>query len=155
MSSPKRLDLVESLVVEVRRFLAAGILFNEQVAASLGLNGTDLQFLNLLLLQEAATPGEFARWSGLTTGGVTVVLDRLEKGGYIKRQPNPADRRSIIVRPIKARARKLQTLYRSKGDSLVRAVADYDERELELILDFFHRTNGGSPTQPAPDPNRQ
>jgi len=60
MSSPKRLDLVESLVVEVRRFLAAGILFNEQVAASLGLNGTDLQFLNLLLLQEAATPGEFA-----------------------------------------------------------------------------------------------
>jgi DNA-binding MarR family transcriptional regulator len=155
MSSPQRSDLVESLIAEVRKFLAGGILFNEKVAASVGLNSTDLQFLNLLELQEAATPGEFARWSGLTTGGVTVVLDRLEKAGYIRRQPNPADRRSTIVRPIPGRARKLHSFYKSKSALLVDAVAEYGERELKLILDFLRRTNGSQATQPAPDPNPQ
>jgi DNA-binding MarR family transcriptional regulator len=141
MSSRKRSELVRSLTREVRKSIAASILFNETVAASVGLNGTDLQFLHLLELQEAATPGDLARWSGLTTGGVTVVLDRLEKAGYVKRKPNPADRRSTIVRPVAARLRKLASRYQSKSDLLLRAVSQYRDSELQLILDFFRRTN--------------
>ncbi|HUA60289.1 MAG TPA: MarR family transcriptional regulator, partial [Verrucomicrobiae bacterium] len=78
--------MAQSLEIEVRKFIAGAILFNEKVAALAGLNSTDLQFMNLLELGVARTPGDLARWSGLTTGGVTVALDRLEKGGYIRRE---------------------------------------------------------------------
>ena len=82
--------------------------------------------------------------SFLTTGGVTVLLDRLEKAGYIRREPNPQDRRSTIVRPVPAKFRKLYALYQSKGQGLAQALSAYNEHELEMILDFFTRVNRGS-----------
>jgi DNA-binding MarR family transcriptional regulator len=142
MSTRKRSELIQSMVLEVRRFLAAGILFNEKVAAELGLNGTDLQFLNLLELQGSATPGDLARWSGLTTGGVTVAVDRLEKAGYVKRQPNPKDRRSNIIRPVPARLLELYSIYKSKGELVVSVLSEFNDRELQVIMSFLKRTNG-------------
>jgi DNA-binding MarR family transcriptional regulator len=146
MSSPNCPELMETLNREVRRFIAGAILFNLKVADEVGLNGTDMQCLNLLELQGSATPGEFARWAFLTTGGVTVALDRLEKAGYIQREPNPDDRRSSIVRPLPAKFRKLHALYQAKGQALMGALSAYDESELKLILDFFSRVNSGSAT---------
>jgi len=144
MSRRNRAQLVNSLEVEVRKFIAGAILFNEKVAALAGLNSTDLQFINLLELGVARTPGDLARWSGLTTGGVTVALDRLEKAGCIIRQPNPDDRRSTIIKPVEARLRQFQTIYQSKGELLMRATEKFNERELALILDFFQRTTGAN-----------
>ena len=141
MSSPNKLMLMESLNGEVRRFIAQALLFNLKVAGEVGLNGTDMQCLNLLQLQGSAKPGEFARWAFLSTGGVTVVLDRLEKAGYIRREPNPGDRRSSIIRPVPAKFRKLYAHYRSKGEALATALSVYKEDELKLILDFFLRVN--------------
>jgi len=132
---------IAELTREVRRFLAGGILFNQRVAEDVGLNATDLQCLNLLELAGSLKPGDLARCCGLTTGGVTVVLDRLEKAGYIKRKPNPDDRRSLLIHPVTAKLRKLQAIYRSKGEGLARILSAYDDRQLELILDFFRRTN--------------
>jgi MarR family transcriptional regulator, organic hydroperoxide resistance regulator len=143
MSTRKRSELIQSMMLEVRRFLASGILFNEKVAAELGLNGTDLQFLNLLELQGSATPGDLARWSGLTTGGVTVAVDRLEKAGYVKRQPNPKDRRSNIIRPVPARLLELYVIYKSKGELVVSALSEFNDRDLQVIMRFLKRTNGG------------
>jgi len=138
------LELIQDMVLEVRRFLAAGILFNEKVAAELGSNGTDLQLLNLLELQGSATPGDLARWSSLTTGGVTVAVDRLEKAGYVKREPNPKDRRSSIIRPVPKRLLELYLIYKSKGDVVVNVLSDFNGRELETIMRFLKKANGGS-----------
>lgn len=139
-STSKRADLLQRLEQAVRRMLAGAIIFNQQVADSVDLNATDLQCLNLLELQDALTPGDLARCCGLTTGGVTVVLDRLEKAGYIRREANPRDRRSLLIRPVPAKMRKLHKIYRSKSESLAEALSPYSERELELILDFVTRT---------------
>jgi len=153
MSSQKRMDLILSLVWEVKMFIASAILYNEHVAASLGLNGTDLQILHLLELRVASTPGDLARLSGLTTGGVTVVLDRLEKHGYVKRQPNPKDRRSVLVQTVPAKLRKLAPLYQSKGEALMKAVAEYEERDLQAVIDFFKAANDSeSAAGKSPDP---
>lgn len=141
MSSREGQKLVESLTGEVRRFIAGAILFNLKVADAVGLNGTDMQCLNLLQLQGSATPGEFARWTYLSTGGVTVLLDRLEKAGYIRREPNPRDRRSSIIRPVPVKFRKLFALYLSKGQALAQALSRYNDDELKLILDFFRQVN--------------
>jgi MarR family transcriptional regulator, organic hydroperoxide resistance regulator len=139
-SRGQREDVLQRLEQGVRRMLAGAILFNQKVADELGLNATDLQCLNLLELQGSLTPGELARCCGLTTGGVTVVLDRLEKAGYIRREANPRDRRSLLIRPVPKRLRELQKIYRSKSRSLAKALAPYSDGELELILDFVTRT---------------
>jgi MarR family transcriptional regulator, organic hydroperoxide resistance regulator len=62
-----------------------------------GLHPTDLQFLNVLELLGPLTSKALGQHSGLSSGGVTVVLNRLEKGGYVRRQANPKDGRSIVV----------------------------------------------------------
>jgi DNA-binding MarR family transcriptional regulator len=134
---------MEALTKEVRQFIAGAILFNLKVAENLGRNATDLQCLNLLEIQGSATPGELARWSRLTTGGITVVLDRLQKAGYIRRRPNPKDRRSSVIRPIPSGTRKIRSMYRSKGETLRDVLARYSNGDLQLILDFFEKVNRG------------
>jgi DNA-binding MarR family transcriptional regulator len=141
MSSPKRAELVDSLNLEVRKLIAGTILFNEKVAARVGLNSTDLQCLHLLQLQGAATPGELARWAGLTTGGATVVVDRLENAGYLRREPNPNDRRSTIIRPVAAKLKKLEANYQAQGDALQRVIAAFPDPHLRLILNFLKEVN--------------
>jgi MarR family transcriptional regulator, organic hydroperoxide resistance regulator len=147
-------ELVEELELEVRRFITAVILFNQRVAEEVGLNATDMQALHLIQLSGEATPGELGRRSGLSSGGVTVVLDRLEKAGYVQRTPNPGDRRSLIVRPVAARLRKLEAIYRSKSGLLRKALSEYDPDQLGLLLDFFRKTNRLESSRPEPAARR-
>ncbi len=153
MSNPHA-NLLRSIEHEVRRFIAAAILTNERIARQLGLNGTDLQCLNLLDLRGSATPGELARCCSLTTGGVTVVLDRLEWAGYIRRERSSRDRRSTIVRLTSAKAAMLHRIYRSYGDDLKQVLLGYKKRELELIVDFLRQTAGDSPGPARQAPRR-
>jgi len=131
----------KALTTEIRWFIARVILFNAKVGEEIGLNVTDLQCLHFLTLQGSATPGELAKWASLTTGGMTVVLDRLEKTGYVVRERNPKDRRSLIVRPVASKLRKLEKVYRSKGKALSEVLASFPDEELAVILDFFRKTN--------------
>jgi len=89
------------------------------------------------------TPRDLARWACVTTGGMTVILDRLEKDGYVKRQANPSDRRSCIVHLILESLRKLEGVYKSKGELLSSAIERYKDRDLRLLIEFFEQVNGG------------
>ncbi len=56
-----------------------------------------MQMLHMLQLYGPSTPSQLGAWTRLSSGGVTVALDRLEKGGYLRRERNPADRRSLLI----------------------------------------------------------
>jgi DNA-binding MarR family transcriptional regulator len=91
---PEPIDITLAL-----RDLGMAVDLHQQVAADrLGLNRTDLGLLGLLEAQGARTPGQIAEASGLTTGAVTGVVDRLEKAGLVRREPDPADRRRVLVK---------------------------------------------------------
>ena len=82
----------------MQEFMARAVLFQDAVARSVGLNGSDLQAVGLLLSRGPATPGELAARTGLTAGGaVTAMIDRLERAGYVHRARDKADRRRVIV----------------------------------------------------------
>ena len=82
----------------MQEFMARAVLFQDAVARSVGLNGTDLQAVGLLLSSGPATPGELAARTGLTAGGaVTAMIDRLERIGYVRRARDETDRRRVIV----------------------------------------------------------
>src|SRR5690242_14276855 len=103
--------LQAEVVEQIRRFSTAVVLFNQMVAEKVLLHPTDVQCLNLLELLGTSTPGKLAEGMCLTTGGVTVMLDRLERAGYIKREPNPDDRRSLLVRVSAKKKEKLDVHY--------------------------------------------
>lgn len=75
--------------------------------------------------------------TGLSSGGVTVALDRLGKGGYLRRAPNPDDRRSLLVTLMPVRMSKLAGLYEAVEKETCRLLATLPKRDLEAVLRFF------------------
>src|SRR3954454_18464718 len=97
MANPKKKDLVEELIREFRESGNQDDAFDNLAARRLGVNETDLHCLNIIENAGGVTAGELAAESGLTTGAVTGVIDRLEGKGFARRVPDPADRRRVKV----------------------------------------------------------
>jgi DNA-binding MarR family transcriptional regulator len=127
----------DRIILEIRKFIAASIFFNTQAAEKAGMGLTDAQMVHMLQLYGPSTPGRLAVWTGLSSGGVTVALDRLEKAGCIRRQPNPGDRRSLLVTLVPARLRKLASLYRGVERETRSRLATLPQGDLEAVIRFF------------------
>ncbi len=143
----------DRIVLEIRKFIAASIFFNSQAAEKAGLGLTDMQLLHMLQLYGPSTPGRLAGWTGLSSGGITVALDRLEKGGYLRREPNPADRRSLLITLIPTRLRKVAAMYEGVENETRRLLAMLPESDLEAVIRFFeklHEVRSGREEPPQP-----
>jgi DNA-binding MarR family transcriptional regulator len=117
------------------------VLFQQAIADRLGLNTTDLMCLSLLSDAEPLTAGQLAEATGLTTGSVTVMIDRLEKAGYVQRDKDLTDRRRVIVRPVSEHIeRDIAPLYASIGEAWGRSIERYSTQELAVILDMLTRS---------------
>jgi len=149
LSTENRLGLHATLVTHIRHFIAATILFNQKVADRCGLHLTDMQCINLLDLLGPVTPGVLARYTGLTTGGVTVMLDRLEKAQMVKREPNPSDRRSVLIRINAAKLKKINTLYSGINEQFAALLEETPESELRSVVNFFSRMSAVRRQDPA------
>ncbi len=140
---PAPITAADRIVLEIRKFIAAAIFFNTQAAEKVGLGLTDLQMVHVLQLYGPATPRQLGVWTGLSSGGVTVALDRLEKAGYLRRQPNPADRRSLLVTLVPSQMRKLVTMYEGVEKETRRLLATLPQRDLEAVVHFFETLETG------------
>jgi DNA-binding MarR family transcriptional regulator len=127
----------DRIVLEMRKFIAAAVFFNTQAAEKIGLGLTDMQMMHMLALYGASTPTRLAALTGLSSSGVTVALDRLEKAGYVRRKPNPADRRSLLVSLIPARLQKLAGMYEGVESETRRLLATLPQNDLEAVVRFF------------------
>jgi DNA-binding MarR family transcriptional regulator len=134
-----RSDLLTSLDEATRRIGAQSVLLSQAIAARAGLHSTDMECLDLLHLDGPATPGRLAELTGLTTGAVTALIDRLERAGFVRRVPNPQDRRSILVEPLDAGPRLLQPLFEPLARAMSRVQARYADAELAIVLDYLTR----------------
>jgi DNA-binding MarR family transcriptional regulator len=142
-SVPAPVTPADRIVLEIRKFIAATIFFNAQAAEKVGLGLTDMQMIHMLQLYGPSTPSRLAAATGLSSGGVTVALDRLEKAGYIRRQPNPADRRSLLVTLIPSNLVKLAGLYEGVESETRRLLATLPRRDLEAVIRFFETLGAG------------
>ena len=143
---PERVAAVE---MAVRNLIANAILFNHQVAQRVGLGASDAQFMHLLQLHGPLTPGRLAELSGLTTGTVTGVLDRLEATGFVRRERDEGDRSKVIVKLNEERVwSAMAPLYAGQAESLAAVASAYDAEQLEVIADFLDRLVRESPATP-------
>jgi DNA-binding MarR family transcriptional regulator len=137
----RRAELQQSMFRELRRMVANSVLFNQRTADALKINPTDLQFINLLDIDGPLTPGRLAELTKLTTGGVTVVLDRLEKAGIVRRAPNPNDRRSSLVSVLPKFLRSAAGAYAGMTEATNALLAQFNDRELATVVRFLQKAN--------------
>lgn len=117
----------------------SSVLFRNALGRKLGLNITDGQCLSILGIKGASTPTELARYTGLTSGSVTAMLDRLESAGFIRRVPNPNDRRGVLVKINEQWGATAGPLVTGIQQAHRKLLASYSAEELEVITDFLMR----------------
>lgn len=130
---------VESLFEHGREISLLTVLFHAAAAARLGITSTDQKCLDLIVRashESPVTAGRVAEMTGLTSGAVTGVLDRLERGRFIRRDKDPGDRRQVVVRVLPDRGPDLEAIFGPFGRSWEETAAQFDERELEVIGRF-------------------
>lgn len=127
--------------LNLRHFVVELIVSSYEATEDVGVNPTDLGSLCLLLLHGPAPAGRLAELTGLTTGAVTGVIDRLESGGFVHREVDPADRRKVIVVPDAGRVeRDLFPHFPSLKKAAAQQFYDgFSIAELELIGEFLAR----------------
>jgi DNA-binding MarR family transcriptional regulator len=138
------------LETESRRYLAAYVLFNQAVADRLGLHPTDLQCLNLMALESGpVSAGRIAELTGLTSGSASRLVERMVRAGYVTREPDPADRRRVLVRPEPAAMARLGAVWDELGPGWAEMFTGYTESELALLVRHMRRTTELSRAQVA------
>jgi DNA-binding MarR family transcriptional regulator len=133
----RRGDLELAIQQQMIRMIANIVLFNHAASASLGLGASDSQFLTLLQTRGAMTPGQLAEASGLTSGTVTGVIDRLEKAKLVRRERDEGDRRKVLVVLMADAVDRLAPIYAGQGAMLQRVLAQRTPAELEVIGTFL------------------
>lgn len=116
-----------------------GGLHGEAIAESLGLDATALRCIGFAWTEPDLTPGRLAELTGLTTGAVTGVLDRLERAGFVQRSPDPHDRRRTIVRVSHARGRDVGVAYEPMESATEAVFARLDPAQRSLLADILER----------------
>lgn len=121
--------------------VATSILGQQEFARNLGLSTTDLIcFAHVLASRDAAvTAGDLAARAHVTTGAVTGILNRLERGGFVTREPDPADRRRVRVVPVPAAAERVRAVYGPYHALLAQSFSRYTPEETAVIADWLAR----------------
>ena len=134
----------------------ATILLHEAIARSAGLSGADHKYLGLLLRHGAMTAGEWGRLTGLSSGAITGLIDRLEGKGLLRRVPDPADRRKVVLQPDAAQAQQLLApafgplqqataqLISTLSEAEAAVIVRYLRAAIDLMQAHTERLNAGS-----------
>lgn len=135
--------ILEAISRQLRWMSAYSVLFSHLQARRVGINSTDLEALDILTLAGPMAAGKLAALTGLTTGAVTSLIDRMEDAGLARREPDPGDRRRVIVRalpPPPEVARLVMPAFEAIGQQMDELLSQYDDAELMLIHDFLERS---------------
>ena len=138
----KKTALLRALQLEVRRMSAQSVLISSAVAERVGLSSSDLECLDFVVMAtgEALTPGQLAIATGLTSGAITGLVDRLEKAGFVRREADPADRRKVRIAANPDRVRELGKYYERLSRRTEALWAQYTESELRTVIELARRS---------------
>jgi DNA-binding MarR family transcriptional regulator len=143
VNSPHRVPVDrESGVLLGREFTTAVVVFHESVGRLLGVTAVERKCLDVLARKGPMTAGAIAEHTGLTSGAVTGLIDRLRTAGYVDRAVDPKDRRRVLVslRPDTRLNEVLPKVFGPLGTDMAAITSRYDPAELAAIADFLQRT---------------
>ena len=133
----KREEVMHAIVEKFGEMSTEMIMFHQVVADVLGLHITDHKGLDIIHRFGAMPAGRLAELTGLTTGAVTGIIDRLEEAGYLRRTNDPQDRRRTIVEPTRNRKleRKIEAIFAPLHQRMQKLLSPHSDTELAFLLD--------------------
>ncbi|GAB2988439.1 MarR family winged helix-turn-helix transcriptional regulator [Saccharothrix stipae] len=127
-------DVLERFSAYARETSALTVLFHTRVAEQMGLSPTDEKCLDLAMRADGPiTAGRIAELSGLSTGAVTGVIDRLERAGYVRRVRDPHDRRKVLVEVTLPDEDKLADLFTGAQETLREVLGRFTPQERDVL----------------------
>ena len=139
----RRAELLGKLWDLGRRMSTQTVFLHEAIARTAGLSATDTKCIDLILRgggEKGVTAGYLSEKSGLTTGAITHILDRLERGGFVQRVRDKEDRRKVFVRVSVEKLEDLVPKYEAIGKAYLEMLGQYDDEELGLICEYLEKT---------------
>jgi DNA-binding MarR family transcriptional regulator len=133
-------DLVEHVGLEIRRMGAQSVMMSQVIADRFGIHTTDLECLDLITMRQQTTAGELARATGLTSGAMTALLDRLERAGYISRVHDSVDRRRITIQVREEAIEPIKAVYAPIGERMAELWSRFTADELKTVSQFLRRS---------------
>jgi DNA-binding MarR family transcriptional regulator len=145
-SQQTRADLLGELAQEFRQFNGLGASFFRAAAARIGMTVTDMQVIDILESTGPSTAGQLADLTGLTTGAITGMLNRLEEAGLVHRERDPNDGRRVIVRLARGKdeMHEIGPIFASLGKAWDEMASHYDDEQIAFLLEFLKRSNAMS-----------
>lgn len=140
MTSENSSDLKKRVVIASRENGISYTLFRNIIGKKLGLHTTDFEGLDLIFFRGVTTPSELSKYTGLSSGSTTAMIDRLEKSGLVTRQSNPDDRRGTLVVLDKIAALKVRPLFTSARVAQNKLLDSYSVQELAVLADYFQKS---------------
>jgi len=131
-----RLALLQELEEAIRRTTAQGALYAKAVADIAGISSSDLDCMDFLVLEGRMTAGRLAELTGLTTGAITGVVDRLEKAGCVRRERDETDRRKVFIAIVPETVARIGRLYVPMQETMHKQWSSYSDAELQFLLRF-------------------
>lgn len=142
-SQKKSPEVLGELTREIRQFTGLGASFYRAAAARIGMTVTDMQVIDILESIGPSTAGQLADLTGLTTGAVTGMLNRMEEAGFVHRERDPNDGRRVIVRLAsgKDEMQAINSIFDAFGKAWDELASNYDNEQIAFLLDFLKRSN--------------
>jgi len=128
---------IDSVLRSLRKVSLQGSFLGQTVAIRFGLSESDIETLEQLIDMGASTAGKLAEVTGLTSGAVTRVIDRLEQGGYVRRVSDPADRRRVIVEVVPEKVAAVQGALNRVSTAGAEQIGRFTDAQLAVIADFL------------------
>lgn len=138
MSKKQADNIIPQFRTASRQYSDASIFMHEAIARKAGLTGSDHKYLGLIIQHKELTAGDLSKLTGLTTGAVTGLIDRLEKKKLLKRQFTKDDRRKVIIVPNEENTLKLlQPLFLELQQKTSNLIASFSATEIQAIERYF------------------
>ena len=134
-----KFELGQQLRDEIMGYFGAASDFNESVAKKLKLSRTDMRCLELIGRHGPLTAGRLAEESGLTTGAVTFILDRLEEAGMVTRRRDTEDRRRVWVEIEPDAQSRLQEVQQPVAEQMREVTQHFKADELAVVRDYMRQ----------------
>lgn len=129
-------------MAEVRVVTHSSLLFQNAIAVKMDLSITEAVCIEFLVETGASTAGDLAKVTGLTTGAITNVIDRLERAGLVKRDKDPNDRRKVMVILLPEKHKRILKTYESILTELTELFSSYSKKEMKLLFAYTSALNG-------------
>jgi DNA-binding MarR family transcriptional regulator len=142
-TQPTRQELVAAIIAQGRANSTGTVLMHAAIAERLGLNPSDHKCADLMQTEsEPCTPGRLAELTGLSTGAITGVIDRLERAGFLVREHDRKDRRRVLLRLTHARGPELHALFAPLAERIEALCVNFKIAELAVVLRFMREIQG-------------